>query len=90
MIFMTLAYSFLRPAGPTRIQPSSKARGDHRAHHQRPVGRGEPSYTEARAFRDGFEIAVSIYVEPNRVIRDRRLAFPGADPEGVVIEFSVV
>ncbi|MCC6437301.1 MAG: hypothetical protein IT196_19890 [Acidimicrobiales bacterium] len=48
------------------------------------------SYTEARAFRDGFEIAVSIFTEPNRVIRDRRLAFPGADPRSVVIEFSVV
>lgn len=48
------------------------------------------SYTEARAFRDGFEIAVSIYIEPNRVIRDRRLAFPSADPDGIVIEFSVV
>lgn len=48
------------------------------------------SYTEARAFRDGFEIAVSIFTEPNRVIRDRRLAFPGADPRSIVIEFSVV
>lgn len=48
------------------------------------------SYTEARAFRDGFEIAVSIYIEPTRVIRDRRLAFPGAEPSGIVIEFSVV
>lgn len=48
------------------------------------------SYTEARAFRDGFELAVSIYTEPNRVIRNRRLAFPGADPAGIVIEFSVV
>ena len=48
------------------------------------------SYTEARAFHDGFEYAVSIFTEPNRVIHDRRLAFPGADPRSVVIEFSVV
>ncbi len=48
------------------------------------------SYTEARAFRDGLELAVSIFTEPNRVIRNRRLAFPGADPSGTVIEFSVV
>lgn len=48
------------------------------------------SYTEARAFRDGLELAVSIFNEPNRVIRNRRLAFAGADPSGVVIEFSVV
>jgi hypothetical protein len=48
------------------------------------------SYTEARAFRDGFEIAVSIYLEPARVIRDRRLAFPGADSQSIVLEFSVV
>ncbi|MFN0027414.1 MAG: hypothetical protein ACKV2O_09590 [Acidimicrobiales bacterium] len=48
------------------------------------------SYTEARAFRDGLELAVSIYAEPNRVIRNRRLAFPGTDPTGIVIEFSVV
>jgi hypothetical protein len=47
------------------------------------------SYTEARAFRDGLEIAVSIYLEPKRVIRGRRPAFPGAPPDSVVIEFSV-
>lgn len=48
------------------------------------------SYTEARAFRDGLELAVSIFTEPNRVIRNRRLAFPGSDPSGIIIEFSVV
>jgi hypothetical protein len=48
------------------------------------------SYNEARAFRDGMEIAVSIYSEPNRVIRGRRPAFPGALSDSVVIEFSVV
>ncbi len=48
------------------------------------------SYTEARAFRDGFEIAVSIYIEPNRVIRDRKVAFPNVDPRAIVIEFSKV
>jgi hypothetical protein len=47
------------------------------------------SYTEARAFRDGLEIAVSIYLEPKRVIRGRRPAFPGAPSDSVVIEFSV-
>ncbi len=47
------------------------------------------SYTEARAFRDGLEIAISIYLEPKRVIRGRRPAFPGAPPDSVVIEFSV-
>jgi len=48
------------------------------------------SYTEARAFRDGFELAVTLFTEPHRVIRDRRLAFPGAGDEAIVIEFSVV
>jgi hypothetical protein len=48
------------------------------------------SQTEARAWRDGFELAVTIFMEPNRVIRGRRPAFPNAPPDGVVIEFSVV
>jgi len=48
------------------------------------------TYSEARAFRDGFEIAVTIYIEPSRVIRDRRVAFPGLGAEAVVLEFSVV
>ncbi len=48
------------------------------------------SYSEARAFRDGYEVAVTMFVEPCRVVRERRLAFPGVDPKGVVIEFSVV
>jgi hypothetical protein len=48
------------------------------------------SYTEARAWRDGFELAVTIFLEPNRVIRGRRPAFPNTPPDAVVIEFSVV
>lgn len=48
------------------------------------------SYSEARAFRDGFEVAVTMFVEPGRVVRDRRLAFPGVDPKAIVIEFSAV
>jgi hypothetical protein len=48
------------------------------------------SYTEARAWRDGLELAVTIYLEPNRVIRGRRPAFPNAAPDAVVVEFSVV
>ena len=48
------------------------------------------SYTEARAWRDGLELAVTIYLEPNRVIRGRRPAFPTAAPDAVVVEFSVV
>jgi hypothetical protein len=48
------------------------------------------TYSEARAFRDGFEIAVTLYIEPSRVIRDRRIAFPGLRPDAVVLEFSVV
>lgn len=47
------------------------------------------SYTEARAWRDGLELAVTIYLEPKRVIRYRRPAFPSVDPDAVVIEFSV-
>jgi len=47
------------------------------------------SFTEARAWRDGFELAVTIYLEPKRVIRYRRPAFPSVDPDSVVIEFSV-
>lgn len=46
--------------------------------------------TEARAWRDGLELAVTIYLEPNRVIRGRKLAFPNAAPDAVVVEFSVV
>jgi hypothetical protein len=46
--------------------------------------------TEARAWRDGLELAVTIYLEPSRVIRGRRLAFPNAAPDAVVVEFSVV
>jgi hypothetical protein len=48
------------------------------------------SYTEARAWRDGLELAVTIFLEPRRVIRGRRAAFPNAPPDAVVIEFSVV
>ena len=48
------------------------------------------SYTEARAWRDGLELAVTIFLEPRRVIRGRRAAFPTAPPDAVVIEFSVV
>jgi hypothetical protein len=48
------------------------------------------NYTEARAWRDGFELAVTIHLEPNRVIRGRRPAFPNAAPDAVVVEFSVV
>ncbi len=47
------------------------------------------SYTEARAHRDGLELAVTLYLEPRRVIRGRGPAFPGAQPDSVVIEFSV-
>ncbi|MPY95110.1 MAG: hypothetical protein GEV08_19260 [Acidimicrobiia bacterium] len=47
------------------------------------------SFTEARAWRDGLELAVTIYLEPKRVIRFRRPAFPGAAPDSVVLEFSV-
>lgn len=47
------------------------------------------SYTEARAHRDGFELAVTLYMEPRRVVRARRPAFPNAPDDGVVIEFSV-
>lgn len=47
------------------------------------------SYTEARAHRDGLELAVTLYLEPRRVIRGRRAAFPGTPPDAVVIEFSV-
>ncbi|MDY7101133.1 MAG: hypothetical protein S0880_08095 [Actinomycetota bacterium] len=47
-------------------------------------------FSEARAWRDGFELAITIYLEPRRVIRDRRPAFPDAPPGAVVIEFSVV
>ena len=48
------------------------------------------SYTEARAHRDGFELAVTIYLEPRRVIRDRRTAFPKAPTDSVVVEFTMV
>jgi hypothetical protein len=48
------------------------------------------SYSEARAWRDGFELAVTIFLEPRRVIRERRPAFPNAPADSVVIEFSVV
>lgn len=48
------------------------------------------SYTEARAHRDGLEISVSIYMDPKRVIRGRRPAFPNTPPDAVVIEFSRV
>lgn len=47
------------------------------------------NYTEARAWRDGLELAVTIYLEPKRVIRYRRPAFPSVAPDAVVIEFSV-
>jgi hypothetical protein len=48
------------------------------------------SFTEARAWRDGFELAITIHLDPRHVIRNRRPAFPNAKPEAVVIEFSVV
>jgi hypothetical protein len=48
------------------------------------------SFTEARAWRDGLELAVTIFLEPRRVIRGRRAAFPTAPSEAVVIAFSVV
>ena len=48
------------------------------------------SYTEARAHRDGFELAVTIYLEPRRVVRSRRTAFPTAPVDGVVVEFTRV
>jgi hypothetical protein len=48
------------------------------------------SYTEARVWRDGLELAVTIFLEPRRVIRNRRPAFGTAPPDSVVIEFSVV
>lgn len=48
------------------------------------------SYTEARAHRDGFELAVTIYLEPRRVIRARRTAFPTAPLDAVVVEFTRV
>lgn len=48
------------------------------------------SYTEARVWRDGLELAVTIFLEPRRVIRNRRPAFGSAPPDSVVIEFSVV
>ena len=48
------------------------------------------SYTEARAHRDGFELAVTIYLEPRRVVRSRRTAFPTAPIDGVVVEFTRV
>jgi len=47
------------------------------------------TYREARAFRDGLELAVTIHLEPSRVIRDRRIAYPGLAADAVVIEFSV-
>jgi hypothetical protein len=47
-------------------------------------------FSEARAWRDGFELAITIFLEPRRVIRDRRPAFPDAPHDAVVIEFSVV
>lgn len=48
------------------------------------------SFTEARAWRDGFELAITIHLDPRHVIRNRRPAFPNAKPDAVVIEFSVV
>ena len=48
------------------------------------------SQNEARAFRDGIEVSVTMFVDPNRVVRDRRLAFPSLDSASVVIEFAVV
>ena len=48
------------------------------------------TYREARAFRDGLELAVTIHLEPSRVIRDRRIAYPGLAADAVVIEFSVL
>jgi hypothetical protein len=48
------------------------------------------TFTEARAWRDGFELAVTIFLEPKLVIRGRRPAFPNAAPDAVVIEFSVI
>ena len=47
------------------------------------------SFTEARAWRDGLELAVTIHLEPRRVIRYRRPAFPTAPEESIVLEFSV-
>ncbi|MDH4146152.1 MAG: hypothetical protein OEY23_13405 [Acidimicrobiia bacterium] len=48
------------------------------------------SFTEARAWRDGFELAVTIHMDPRAVIRGRRPAFPTAPEDSIVIEFSVV
>lgn len=48
------------------------------------------SYTEARALQDGLELSVTIFLEPRRVVRNRRVAFPTAPAAAVVVEFAVV
>lgn len=44
---------------------------------------------EARIWRDGLELLMTLYENPRRVIRDRRVAFPTAPREAVVVEFSL-
>jgi hypothetical protein len=48
------------------------------------------SFTEARAWRDGLELVVTLHLEPQRFVRGRRLAFPNAPRDSLVVEFSVV